>query len=164
VPDGRAADVDGACAAYEEAIRAAGGIGLQLLGLGADGHIGFNEPTSSLASRTRLKTLTAATLAGMRARLPPGAEPPRHVLTMGIGTILEARRCLVLALGARKAEAVARMVEGPVTALVPASALQLHPRTTVFVDEEAAARLALARYYRDVFGSKPGWQRDRDGL
>jgi glucosamine-6-phosphate deaminase len=164
VPDGLAADLEGACAAYEEAIRAAGGIDLQLLGLGADGHLGFNEPTSSLASRTRLKTLTEATLAALRARLPPGVEPPRHVVTMGIGTILEARRCLVLAFGARKAEAVARMVEGPVTALVPASALQLHPRTTVLVDEEAAGRLALAGYYRDVHRHKPGWQRERDGI
>lgn len=164
VPDGLAADVDAACAGYEEAIRAAGGIDLQLLGLGADGHVGFNEPTSSLASRTRMKTLTEATLSAMRGRLPPGVAPPRHVITMGIGTILEARRCLVLALGARKAEAVAKMVEGPVTALVPGSALQLHPRTAVLVDEDAAARLALAGYYRDVHRLKPAWQRERDGV
>ncbi len=164
VPDGRAVDVDAACAAYEEAIRAAGGIDLQLLGIGADGHIGFNEPTSSLGSRTRVKTLTAATLDALRAQLPRGEEPPRHVITMGIGTILESRRCLLLALGARKAAAVAKMVEGPVTALVPASALQLHPQTTVLVDEEAAARLALAAYYRDAHRNKPGWQRERDGI
>jgi glucosamine-6-phosphate deaminase len=164
LPDGLAADVDGACAAYEEAIRAAGGIDLQLLGLGADGHIGFNEPTSSLASRTRVKTLAAATLAALRAQLPPGEQPPRHVITMGIATILAARRCLLLASGARKAAAVAKMVEGPVTALVPASALQLHPRTTVLLDEEAAGRLALAAYYRDVHENKPAWQRERDGI
>jgi glucosamine-6-phosphate deaminase len=164
VPDGRAADLDGACAAYEEAIRAAGGIDLQLLGLGADGHLGFNEPTSSLASRTRLKTLTRATLAAVRAQLPPGAEPPRHVITMGLGTILEARRCLVIATGAPKAAAAARMIEGPVTALVPASALQLHPRVTVLLDEDAAAELALAAYYRDVHEGKPAWQRERDGV
>jgi glucosamine-6-phosphate deaminase len=164
VPDGRAADVDAACAGYEEAIRAAGGIDLQLLGLGADGHIGFNEPTSSLASRTRVKTLTAATLAALRARLPPGAEPPHHVITMGIGTVLAARRCLLLAFGAGKAAAVAKMVEGPVTALVPASALQLHPHATVLVDEDAAGQLALAAYYRDVQRNKPAWQRERDGV
>jgi glucosamine-6-phosphate deaminase len=164
VPDGRAADVDAACAAYEAAIRAAGGIDLQLLGIGADGHIGFNEPTSSLASRTRVKTLTAATLEAIRAQLPPGEEPPHHVITMGIGTILEARRCVLLAFGARKAAAVAKMVEGPVTALVPASALQLHPQATVLLDEEAAARLALAAYYRDVHARKPAWQRERDGV
>jgi glucosamine-6-phosphate deaminase len=163
VPDGRAPDLDAACAAYEQAIRRAGGIELQILGIGADGHIGFNEPSSSLASRTRVKTLTAATLAAIRARLPPGEEPPRHAITMGIGTILEARRCLLLAFGARKAEAVARMVEGPVTALVPASALQLHARTTVLVDEEAAGRLALAAYYREVHRNKPAWQVERDG-
>jgi glucosamine-6-phosphate deaminase len=164
VPDGRAADIDAACAAYEEAIRAAGGIDLQLLGVGADGHIGFNEPTSSLSSRTRIKTLTAGTLSALRAQLPPGQEPPRAVITMGIGTILEARRCVVLAVGERKAAAVARMVEGPLTALVPASALQLHPWTTVLVDEAAAARLSLADYYRDVQRSKPPWQRERDGV
>jgi glucosamine-6-phosphate deaminase len=164
VPDGCAADFDAACAAYEEAIRAAGGIDLQLLGLGVDGHIGFNEPTSSLASRTRVKTLTPATLAASRAQLPPGLEPPHHVITMGVGTILEARRCVLLAFGARKAGAVARMVEGPVTSLVPASALQLHPQTTVLVDEDAAARLALAEYYRDVHAAKPAWQRERDGV
>jgi glucosamine-6-phosphate deaminase len=164
LPDGRAIDVDAACTAYEEAIRAAGGIDLQLLGLGADGHIGFNEPTSSLASRTRVKTLTAATLGAIRAQLPPGEEPPRHVITMGIGTILAAKRCVVLGFGARKAAAVAKMVEGPLTALVPASALQLHPRTTVLVDEEAAGQLALPAYYRDVYANKPAWQRERDGV
>jgi len=164
VPDGQAPDVEGACAAYEEAIRAAGGIHLQLLGIGADGHIGFNEPTSSLASRTRMKTLTTGTLAAVRGQLPPGQEPPRHVITMGIATILDSRRCLVLAFGGRKAAAVARMVEGPLTALVPASALQLHPWTTVLVDEEAAAGLALSAYYRDTHANKPGWQRERDGV
>jgi glucosamine-6-phosphate deaminase len=164
VPDGRAADVEAACTAYEGAIRAAGGIELQLLGLGADGHIGFNEPTSSLASRTRVKTLTAATLEAIRAQLAPGEAPPRHVITMGVGTILEARRCVLLAVGARKAAAVARMVEGPLTALVPASALQLHPQATVLLDEAAAGRLALAAYYRDVHAGKPAWQRERDGI
>jgi glucosamine-6-phosphate deaminase len=164
VPDGRAASVEAACRSYEEAIRAAGGIDLQLLGIGGDGHIGFNEPTSSLASRTRVKTLTAATLDAIRAQLPGGEEPPRHVITMGVGTILEARRCVLLAVGAPKAPAVARMVEGPLTALVPASALQLHPQTTVLVDEDAATRLALAAYYRDVHARKPDWQRDRDGV
>jgi glucosamine-6-phosphate deaminase len=164
LPDGLAADVDAACAAYEQAIRAAGGVDLQLLGLGADGHVGFNEPTSSLASRTRVKTLTAATLEALRGALPPGAAPPRHVLTMGIGTILEARRCLLLAFGERKARAVASLVEGPLAALVPASALQLHPQATVLLDEAAASRLALAAYYRDVHRNKPAWQRERDGI
>lgn len=159
LPDGNAEDIPEACARYEAAIRDAGGIDLQLLGIGRDGHIAFNEPTSSLASRTRIKTLTAATMDAF----PPEREVPRHVVTMGVGTILEAHRCLLLATGQDKAEAVARMVEGPLTALVPASALQLHPDTTVLVDEAAASRLALAGYYREVAARKPDWQRERDG-
>jgi glucosamine-6-phosphate deaminase len=159
LPDGRAADVARACDNYEQAIRAAGGIDLQILGIGADGHIAFNEPSSSLTSRTRLKTLTAATAARVGV-----VDAHRHVLTMGIGTILEASRCLVLATGAEKADAVARMIEGPVTAFVPASALQLHPRTTVLVDEPAAGALRLAEYYREVWRGKPAWQRALDGI
>ncbi|MBI1947577.1 MAG: glucosamine-6-phosphate deaminase [Deltaproteobacteria bacterium] len=155
-------EVPEVCARYEAAIEAAGGIDLQLLGIGEDGHIGFNEPTSSLSSRTRLKTLTQRTIDGARAVFSPG-EPPRHVVTMGIATILSARRCLLLATGARKARAVAAMVEGPLTAMVPASALQLHARATVIVDEAAAAQLALAAYYRDVERCKPAWQRRADG-
>jgi glucosamine-6-phosphate deaminase len=162
VPDGIAADLATTCAEYELAIRRAGGIDLQILGIGRDGHIGFNEPSSSLASRTRLKTLTAATLATVAPRL--AGAVPRHVLTMGIATILEARRCLLLAHGNAKAAAVALAVEGAITARVPASALQLHPRTTVIVDEDAARDLALADYYRDVFRGKPTFQRDADGL
>ncbi len=149
IPDGLAADVDRECRDYEAAISAAGGIDLQLLGIGEDGHIGFNEPTSSLGSRTRMKTLA------------PGN---RHVITMGIATILQARRCLMLAWGERKQVAVARMVEGPLTAMVPASALQLHPRTTILVDELAAAGLELIDYYREVHRNKPAWQRERDGV
>lgn len=155
-------DVPEVCARYEAAMRAAGGVDVQLLGIGTDGHIGFNEPTSSLQSRTRLKTLTAQTLAGARAAFAPEL-PPRHVVTMGIATILDARRCLLLASGANKARAVAAMVEGPLTAMVPASALQLHPRTTVLVDAAAAAQLALAQYYCDVERGKPAWQRREDG-
>jgi glucosamine-6-phosphate deaminase len=173
LPDGMAPSdqIPAACDRYEAAIRAAGGIDLQLLGLGQDGHIGFNEPSSSLASRTRVKTLTEATRAAHRvaaSSLATGSagggggagELPRHVITMGVATILEARRCLLLATGARKAGAVARAVEGPVTAMVPASALQLHARVTVIVDEAAAATLTLAAYYRDVYRDKPDWQRE----
>jgi glucosamine-6-phosphate deaminase len=151
-------DLAGACERFERAIRAAGGIDLQLLGIGRDGHLGFNEPTSSLASRTRLKTLTGATREANRAGFG-GGEVPRHVVTMGIGTILEARHCLLVADGPAKADAVARMVEGPVTAMLPASALQLHPRATVIVDESAAAGLSLRDYYREVQLHKPEWQR-----
>ena len=160
LPEGMAPSVQipAACERYEAAIRAAGGIDLQVLGLGADGHIGFNEPSSSLASRTRVKTLSAATAraSGADTHVPL----PRHVITMGVATILDAHRCLLLAFGRGKAGAAARMVEGPVTALVPASALQLHPRVTVILDDEAASQLALAEYYRDVYRGKPDWQRE----
>jgi glucosamine-6-phosphate deaminase len=157
VPDGAAADVAAACTAYEAAIAAAGGLDLVLLGLGEDGHIAFNEPTSSLGSRTRLKTISAGTRAANQAAF--GADPvPRHVLTMGVATILGARRCLLLACGARKAAVLARAVEGPLTALVPASALQLHPFATTLCDEAAARDLALTDYYREVYAAKPPWQ------
>lgn len=158
-PDGSADDLPGACAAYEQAIAEAGGIDLQLLGIGSDGHIGFNEPVSSLASRTRLKTLTEQTRRD-NARFFDGDlnAVPRHVLTQGIGTILGARHLVVVAWGAGKAGAVARSVEGPLTALVPASALQLHPHATVVADEAAAAELTLAGYYRSTWVSKPAWQ------
>ncbi|HEU0172155.1 MAG TPA: glucosamine-6-phosphate deaminase [Acidimicrobiales bacterium] len=147
-----------ACAAYEAAIVAAGGIDLQLLGVGGDGHIGFNEPGSSLASRTRPKTLTDRTRADNARFFASVAEVPRHVLTQGVGTILEARHLVLLAFGAAKAAAVAQAVEGPVTAMVPASALQLHPHATVVVDQAAAAGLALAGYYRETWAHKPDWQ------
>jgi glucosamine-6-phosphate deaminase len=159
VPDGLAADIPASCAAYEAAMAAAGGLDLAVLGLGADGHIAFNEPTSSLGSRTRLKTISE----GTRTTNQPafGAEPvPPHVITMGIATILSARRCVLLATGARKAAALAKTVEGPVTALVPSSALQLHPHVTVLCDEAAAIALSLSDYYRAVDAAKPAWQRE----
>ena len=158
-PDGEAADLPAACARYEAAIAAAGGLDLALLGLGTDGHIAFNEPTSSFGSRTRLKTLADETRAANQAAF--GTEPvPRHALTVGIATILDARRCLLVAFGAAKATAVAKMVEGPLAALVPASALQLHPHATVIVDEAAAEGLRLRRYYDAVAAGKPDWQRE----
>jgi glucosamine-6-phosphate deaminase len=159
IPDGLARDIPAHCAAYEEAIRDAGGIDLQLLGIGSDGHIGFNEPSSSLGSRTRLKTLTERTMRDNARFFASPEEVPRHVITMGVGTILDARRCLVLAFGDAKAAAVADMVEGPVTAGVPATALQFHPSCTLLVDEAAAARLKRADYYRWVYANKPPWQR-----
>lgn len=160
IPDGRAGDIPAACARYEGEIKAAGGIDLQILGIGADGHIGFNEPTSSLASRTRIKTLTAATRQA-NGRFFGGEEKvPHHVITMGIGTIMEARRCFLLAFGGQKAHAIAGAVEGPITAMNPASSLQLHPQAKVFVDSEAASMLKHAEYYRWVYENKPGWQKD----
>lgn len=157
-PDGMAQDLAEECRRYERRIRDAGGIELQLLGIGRDGHIGFNEPTSSLASRTRIKTLTKETIQDNARFFGPGEKVPFHVLTMGIGTIRDARLVLLLALGESKADAVARMVEGPVTSLAPASALQLHEHVVVVLDELAALKLGRADYYRWVFEHKPSWQ------
>jgi glucosamine-6-phosphate deaminase len=158
-PDGTADDLLAACATYDAQIVAAGGVDLQLLGIGSDGHIGFNEPGSSLGSRTRLKTLTNRTRAD-NARFFGGdiAAVPNHVITQGVGTILTAHHLVLVAWGEGKAEAVARCVEGPITAMVPASALQLHPHATVVVDEAAASRLALADYFRETWAAKPSWQ------
>ena len=161
IPDGMTADVPATCAAYEQAILDAGGIDLQVLGIGSDGHIGFNEPTSSFASRTRIKTLTQETVAD-NARFFGGDESkvPRHCITMGIGTIMDAGSTVMLAFGAGKAEAIAAMVEGPVAAMVPASILQHHSNAKVFIDEGAATKLELADYYRWVYAGKPDWQKD----
>ncbi|GAB4099714.1 glucosamine-6-phosphate deaminase [Sinomonas halotolerans] len=157
-PDGSAEDIEGACAAYEEAIAAAGGVDLQILGIGSDGHIGFNEPGSSLASRTRIKTLTEQTRRDNARFFPSIAEVPHHVVTQGVGTIMDARHVVLVATGARKAEAVHGLVEGPVTAMCVASVLQFHPHTTVIVDSAAASVLRLADYYRHVYENKPPWQ------
>jgi glucosamine-6-phosphate deaminase len=159
VPDGLALNVPEHCERYEDAIREAGGIDLQLLGIGVDAHIGFNEPGSALGSRTRIKTLTPQTIADNARFFGSEQAVPHHVITMGIGTILDARHCLVLATGKNKADAVAAMVEGSLTAMVPASALQFHRKCTLIVDEEAAAKLAKCDYYRWVYDHKPEWQR-----
>ncbi len=161
IPDGMTTDVPEHCEAYEQAIADAGGLDLQVLGIGSDGHIGFNEPTSSLSSRTRIKTLTEQTQKD-NARFFDGDESsvPSHCITMGIGTIMEARRCLLLAFGEEKAEAIAAAVEGPVTSMVPASILQHHPTAKVLIDEAAASRLKLSDYYRWVYDGKPDWQTD----
>jgi glucosamine-6-phosphate deaminase len=149
LPRGDAADPEAEARAYEAAIAAAGGIDLQLLGIGRNGHLAFNEPTSSLASRTRIKTLTQATRTANAPAFAPDPVP-RHAITMGIATILEARGCVLLATGASKAGAVARMVEGALGADCPATALQLHPAATVVLDREAASRLELREYYETV--------------
>ncbi|MEA3209000.1 MAG: glucosamine-6-phosphate deaminase [Chthoniobacter sp.] len=159
IPDGLARDIPRHCAEYEDAIRRAGGIDLQLLGIGSDGHIGFNEPSSSLSSRTRLKTLTPRTIADNARFFGSEDQVPRHVITMGVGTIMDARQVVVLAIGEGKAQAVAATVEGPITAEVPASILQMHPRCALITDEAAAARLKRPDYYRWVYDHKPQWQR-----
>jgi glucosamine-6-phosphate deaminase len=159
VPDGGAADLEAAAEDYERALADAGGVDVQLLGIGGNGHIGFNEPTSSFGSRTRIKTLTARTRADNARFFASPDEVPLHCLTQGLGTILGARRLLLVAQGEAKAEAVAAAVEGPLTSMCPGSALQLHPRATVVVDEAAAARLTLLDHYRHVHAAKPAWQR-----
>ncbi|MFN3408924.1 MAG: glucosamine-6-phosphate deaminase [Limisphaerales bacterium] len=158
IPDGNTRDIPKFCAEYERRIRDAGGIDLQVLGIGTDGHIGFNEPTSSLASRTRIKTLTEQTRKDNARFFNSPAEVPYHCITMGIGTIMEARQIVLLAFGPKKAKAIAEAVEGPITAMNPASALQMHPVTKVCLDEPAARRLKKADYYRWVYRHKPDWQ------
>ena len=143
---------------YEALIEAAGGIYVQLLGIGSDGHLAFNEPGSSLASRTRIKTLTAQTRKDNARFFGSAEEVPTHVLTQGLGTILRARHLLLIATGDGKADAVAAAVEGPVSASCPASVLQLHPHATLLVDPAAAERLQRLDYYREVYAAKPAWQ------
>ncbi len=159
IPDGQAKDIPGFCLRYEQQIRVAGGIDWQLLGIGTDGHIGFNEPSSSLASRTRIKTLTQQTRADNARFFGGETAVPHHVITMGIGTILEARQLVLLAFGPDKARAVAEAMEGPITAMNPASILQLHPVAKIVLDEPAAAHLRKADYYRWVYDNKPNWQK-----
>ena len=138
------------CASYEVAIRNAGGIDLQILGIGRNGHIGFNEPTSSLGSRTRLKVLSKETIQDNRKFFASDDQIPQCAITMGIGTILESKRILLLASGSAKASAIAQAIEGPLTASVTASALQLHPDVTFIVDRDAAAELKQQEYYQRV--------------
>lgn len=150
LPQGDAADPVAEAADYEARIARSGGISMQLLGIGRNGHIGFNEPTSSLASPTRIKTLTESTRCANQPYFGPDETPPGYAITMGVGTILSARECLLLATGSAKANAVAAMVEGPVAAICPASALQMHARTTVVLDRDAATELKLTDYYHHV--------------
>jgi glucosamine-6-phosphate deaminase len=161
LPDGTAADLDAECRRYEARIAEFGGIDLQLLGIGQAGHIGFNEPLSALKSRTRVKALTATTREQNAAFFGGVDQVPRRAITMGVGTILDARRCLLLATGAEKAGIVAKAVEGPITSMISATALQLHPRCTVVVDEAAAAELQGAEYYRWLFANEPEWEEFR---
>lgn len=158
LPNGLAADLEAECRRYEELIQRAGGIDLQLLGIGRAGHIGFNEPLSALRSRTRVKALTPTTIKQNAPLFGGEDKVPRRAITMGVGTIIEARRCLLLATGESKAEVVARAVEGPITSMVTATALQLHPRCTVIVDEEAGALLQEKEYYRWIFENEPEWE------
>ncbi|HJE55707.1 glucosamine-6-phosphate deaminase [Bifidobacterium pseudolongum] len=159
VPDGNLDTIEHAGQQYDAAIEAAGGVDVQILGIGTDGHIGFNEPGSSLASGTRIKTLTEQTRED-NARFFDGNvdNVPTHCITQGIGTIMKARHLVLLAFGSGKAEAIAETVEGGVSSFCPASALQLHPHVTVIVDEKAASKLRNKDYYRHAYAHKPAWQ------
>lgn len=158
-PDGTAEDVAAAAAAYDAAIREAGGVDLQILGIGTNGHIAFNEPGSSLASRTRIKTLTAQTRID-NARFFDGDldQVPQYCITQGLGTIMEARHLVLIATGEGKAEAVRQLVEGPVSARWPGTIMQHHPHATVLVDDAAASKLELTDYYKSTYAAKPKWQ------
>ena len=158
IPNGMASDIPAACCEFEETIKSSGGIDIQILGIGRDGHIGFNEPSSSLTSRTRIKTLTAETRRDHGKEFGADEKVPFHVITMGLGTIMEARTCLLLAFGKKKARPIAQTIEGSITAMVPASILQLHQRAIVLLDEEAASELKKTDYYRWVYDHKPVWQ------
>ena len=150
VPDGMGENPLDSGPLYEKKIKDAGGIDLQVLGVGTDGHIGFNEPTSSLQSKTRIKTLTHQTLEDNSRFFSEDEFQPKLAITMGIGTILESRRILMMATGESKASAVREMVEGSISAFFPATALQMHERVTVIVDEGAASKLELKGYYKFV--------------
>lgn len=158
VPNGMAEDLRKECQSYEVAISRAGGIGLQILGIGSNAHIGFNEPMCSLSSRTWLKILSRETIRANARFFDSPEQVPRHCITMGIGTIMDARHCVVLAVGENKAEAVVKMIEGPVSSSCPASILQMHPWTTIIVDEAAAERLQNKSHYAWIEQNKLDWQ------
>lgn len=156
VPSGTTNNYQAFCDWYEKRIEEAGGIDVQILGIGSDGHIAFNEPASSLSSRTRLKTLAKQTIDDNARFFSSREEVPVYAITMGVGTILEAKKIVLLANGKKKADAVAQAVEGPVTSMITASALQLHPDATVYVDNDAAGLLKMREYYEWVQAKKPG--------
>jgi len=155
VPSGVVTDFNRYCQWYEDEIKKAGGIDLQVLGIGSDGHIGFNEPGTSLASRTSVVTLTEETIRDNSRFFDHEEDVPRFAITMGVGTIMEAKHCLLLANGIKKADPVAALVEGPITSQVTASALQMHPNATVIVDSSAASKLKRIDYYNWTYKNRP---------
>ncbi|MDD5521296.1 MAG: glucosamine-6-phosphate deaminase [Kiritimatiellae bacterium] len=157
LPNGMASDLAKECEDYERLIADCGGIDLQLLGIGSDGHIGFNEPLSALRSRTREKALAPATIKQNGPLFESLDQMPKRGLTMGVGTIQESKHCLLLATGKQKAAVLARAVEGPITSMISATALQLHPHCCVVADEAAASKLQEQAYYRWIFENEPEW-------
>jgi glucosamine-6-phosphate deaminase len=158
VPNGDLATIQTAGADYEASILAAGGVDVQILGIGRTGHVGFNEPGSSLGSITRIKTLAEKTRIDNARFFASPDEVPIHCITQGLGTILRARHLVLLAFGLEKAEAIAAAVEGPVTSSKPGSVIQLHPHVTVIVDEAAASHLTNLAYYKYAWAHKDAWQ------
>ncbi len=155
VPNGFAPDLQAAAEEYEQAMRDAGGVDVQILGIGTNGHVGFNEPTSSFGSRTRVKTLAQQTREDNARFFDEDEMVPTHCVTQGLGTIMDARNLVMVAMGEKKADAVAAMIEGPVSAMCPASILQFHRRAFVIIDEAAASKLTYADYFRDVAANQP---------
>jgi glucosamine-6-phosphate deaminase len=156
LPDGMAKDLEAECVRYEQLIAASGGIDLQVLGIGLNGHLGFNEPLSAFRSRTRVQTLSRVTRAQNAPLFPKPRQVPARAITVGVGTILEARRCLLLATGLDKADIVAKAIEGPLTAMVTATALQLHPACTIVLDEAAASQLREHDLYQRAVPARNG--------
>lgn len=162
LPDGMAADLDAECATYERLIDQAGGIDLQLLGIGQTGHLGFNEPLSAFRSRTMVRALSPVTRMQNRSLFRKPDQMPHRALTMGVGTILDCRRCLLFASGMEKAAIVAKAFEGPITSMISATALQLHPQCVVVADEAAASKLKESAYYNWLFENEPKWELFRE--
>ncbi|MHC4717930.1 MAG: glucosamine-6-phosphate deaminase [Planctomycetota bacterium] len=156
VPSGTTRNHVAFCEWYERRIVECGGIDLQVLGIGGDGHIAFNEPGSSLGSRTRIKTLAKQTIDDNARFFDKPEDVPIYAITMGVGTILEARKLVLVANGQSKADAIAEAIEGPVTSKITASAMQLHSNSVIFIDEAAAGKLEMADYYRWIQANKPG--------
>jgi glucosamine-6-phosphate deaminase len=156
IPSGTTRNYRAFCEWYEKRIKECGGIDVQILGIGSDGHIGFNEPTSSLGSRTRLKTLARSTIEDNARFFKKIEDVPIYAISMGVGTILDSREAVLVANGKNKAEAIAQAVEGPITSMNTASALQLHPRCKFYLDEEAASQLKMRDYYQWIQAKKPG--------
>jgi glucosamine-6-phosphate deaminase len=155
IPSGSTSNYRAFCEWYEQRIAECGGIDLQILGIGSDGHIAFNEPTSSMSSRTRLKTLSKQTIDDNARFFKERKEVPVYAITMGVGTILDAGKLILLASGKGKAKAIAQTVEGPITGMVTASALQWHRDAKVIIDEEAASELKMRDYYEFIYAAKP---------
>ena len=156
IPSGTTKNYKAFCEWYENRIMECGGIDVQILGVGSDGHIAFNEPTSSLSSRTRLKTLAQPTIEDNARFFDKIEDVPIYAITMGVGTILEARSLVLVANGENKADAIAKTIEGPVTSMITASALQLHEDARIFIDEAAASRLQMREYYDWIQAKMPG--------